>query len=72
MDTYYQKHGYRRNIAARDAELSPAKREDEARVQLKEEELKVGKREIEYGGFDSERPSGRTIVNKPVELKREE
>lgn len=45
---------------------------DEARVQLKQEELKVGKREVEYGGVRLRKIVRTETVNQPVELKREE
>jgi uncharacterized protein (TIGR02271 family) len=49
-----------------------ARPRDEARVQLKEEELKVGKREVEYGGVRLRKIVRTETVNQPVELKREE
>ena len=48
------------------------KTKDEARVQLKQEEVKVGKREIEYGGIRLRKIVRTETVNQPVELKREE
>jgi uncharacterized protein (TIGR02271 family) len=45
---------------------------DEARIKLKEEELKVGKREVEYGGVRLRKIVRTETVNQPVELKREE
>jgi uncharacterized protein (TIGR02271 family) len=44
----------------------------EKRLQLKEEELKVGKREVEYGGVRLRKVVRTEVVNRPVELKREE
>ncbi|MES2663291.1 MAG: PRC and DUF2382 domain-containing protein [Pseudomonadota bacterium] len=39
---------------------------------LKEEELKVGKREVEYGGVRLRKIVRTEVVNRPVELNREE
>lgn len=46
--------------------------QNEARVQLREEELKVGKREVEYGGVRLRKIVRTEVVNQPVELQREE
>lgn len=46
--------------------------EDEVRVPLSREELKVGKREVEYGGVRLKKIIRTETVNKPVELQREE
>jgi uncharacterized protein (TIGR02271 family) len=45
---------------------------DEARLRLKQEEVKVGKREVEYGGVRLRKIVRTETVNQPVELKREE
>jgi len=44
----------------------------ETRMELSEEELKVGKREIEAGGVRLRKIIRTEVVNQPVELKREE
>lgn len=45
---------------------------EEANIRLKEEELKVGKREVEAGGVRLRKIVRTETVNQPVELKREE
>jgi uncharacterized protein (TIGR02271 family) len=45
---------------------------DDTRVELKEEEVKVGKREVEYGGVRLRKIIRTETVNQPVELQREE
>lgn len=45
---------------------------EKASVALREEELKVGKREVEYGGIRLRKIIRTETVNQPVELKREE
>ena len=75
IGSYYKKHGYRRDVPKVDTtQASNAMREtkEEARVQLKEEQVKVGKREVEYGGVRLRKVIRTEVVNKPVELKREE
>ena len=44
----------------------------DAHVQLKSEELKVGKREVEYGGVRLRKIVRTETVNQPIELTREE
>lgn len=46
--------------------------ESDANIQLKEESLKVGKREVEYGGVRLRKIIRTETVNQPVELSREE
>jgi uncharacterized protein (TIGR02271 family) len=45
---------------------------EQASVTLREEELKVGKRQVEYGGVRLKKIVRTERVNQPVELKREE
>jgi uncharacterized protein (TIGR02271 family) len=45
---------------------------EQASVPLREEELKVGKREVEYGGIRLRKIIRTETVNQPVELQREE
>jgi len=45
---------------------------DEARMQLSEEQLTVGKREVEAGGVRLRKVVRTETVNRPVELRREE
>lgn len=45
---------------------------EEARMQLSEEQLKVGKRQVEAGGVRLRKIVRTETVNQPVELKREE
>jgi len=47
-------------------------RRDEATMQLSEEQLKVGKREVEAGGVRLRKIIRTEVVNQPVELRREE
>ena len=53
----------------RSATVTP---EDEATLRLKAEELKVGKREVEYGGVRLRKIVRTETVNQPVTLQREE
>lgn len=81
---YYATHGFRgyrydqgasqqTSTAAQAASArSQRQTQDEARVQLKEEEVKVGKREVEYGGVRLRKVVRTEVINQPVELKREE
>lgn len=45
---------------------------DEATMKLKAEEVKIGKREVEYGGIRLRKIVRTETINQPVELKREE
>jgi uncharacterized protein (TIGR02271 family) len=45
---------------------------EQASVTLSEEELKVGKRQVEYGGVRLRKIIRTEVVNQPVELQREE
>jgi uncharacterized protein (TIGR02271 family) len=49
-----------------------ARGQEEARVQLSQEELKVGKRQVEYGAVRLRKIIRTETVNQPVELTREE
>jgi len=69
IGAYYQPYGYKRD---RDIPKQRIQGKEEARVQLKEEELKVGKREVEYGGIRLHKVVRTETVNQPVQLKREE
>ncbi|MEO7599157.1 MAG: PRC and DUF2382 domain-containing protein [Opitutus sp.] len=51
---------------------SRAKPDDETTLRLKTEELKVGKREVEYGGVRLRKIVRTETVNQPVQLQREE
>jgi uncharacterized protein (TIGR02271 family) len=50
----------------------PEKSRDEATMKLRKEDVKIGKREVEYGGVRLRKIVRTETVNKPVELKREE
>lgn len=50
----------------------PTRGKNDARMELKQEELKVGKREVEYGGIRLRKIVRTETVNQPVELQREE
>jgi uncharacterized protein (TIGR02271 family) len=45
---------------------------EDATMRLKEEQVKVGKREVEYGGIRLRKIIRTETVNRPVELRREE
>src|SRR5688500_17654045 len=74
IGSYYRKHGYRKEVPATPAHAAAkgVESKEEARIQLKEEELKVGKREVEYGGVRLRKVVRIEVVNQPVELKPEE
>src|SRR5204863_9949429 len=69
IGAYYQPYGYKRD---RDIPKQRIQGKEEARVQLKEEEVKIGKREVEYGGIRLRKVVRTETVNQPVQLKREE
>jgi len=54
------------------AATTPRTGAEEARIQLSEEELKVGKRQVEVGGVRLRKVVRTEVVNQPVELAREE
>jgi len=62
------------NISARRPEQRSGQStgQEEARVQLSQEEVKVGKRQVEYGGVRLRKIIRTETVNQPVELTREE
>ena len=84
--SYYSQHGFRRegwlergygeSAMAADTTATRSSRDlgndEHRRLQLKEEQLKVGKREVEAGGVRLRKVVRTEIVNQPVELKREE
>ena len=81
IGTYYGEHGFRRDQWLRDRDVAAdetrlrGKQADttaERSIKLKDEELRVGKREIEAGGVRLRKVIRTEVVNKPVELKREE
>lgn len=69
IGTYYGNYGFRREGWLQDRGVETA---EERRIQLKEEELKVGKREVEAGGVRLRKVVRTEVVNQPVELQREE
>lgn len=76
---YYGRYGFKREgwlerQQQQRAQLSETGRrvEGEQRVQLKEEQVKVGKREVEYGVVRLRKVVRTEVVNQPVELTREE
>ena len=80
IGTYYSTHGFQRDnwlrdrdIAADQTRLRDTKTNvDQKSIKLKDEELKVGKREVEAGGVRLRKVIRTEVVNQPVELKREE
>ena len=81
IGTYYSTHGFRRDNWLRDrdvaADQSPtrtgqAKTAEQRTIKLKDEELRVGKREVEAGGVRLRKVVRTEVVNQPVELQREE
>jgi uncharacterized protein (TIGR02271 family) len=58
--------------AQRQSATRPTGGRDQASVTLSEEELKVGKRQVEYGGVRLRKIVRTEVVNQPVELQREE
>jgi uncharacterized protein (TIGR02271 family) len=81
IGTYYGAHGFRRDEWLRDRDIAA----DQSRLQtdqvanveqktikLKDEELRVGKREVEAGGVRLRKVVRTEVVNQPVELQREE
>ena len=81
IGTYYSSHGFQRDNWLRDRDVAAdqthlretkTKNVDEKSIKLKDEELKVGKREVEAGGVRLRKVVRTEVVNQPVELKREE
>ena len=54
------------------AERTPSATPEQATIQLSEEQLKIGKREVEVGGVRLRKVVRTEVVNQPVELRREE
>jgi uncharacterized protein (TIGR02271 family) len=80
---YYQQFGFNRDnwlrqrgstteSTATSANRQGLEAQGETRIKLKEEDLRVGKREVEYGGVRLRKVVRTEVVNQPVELKREE
>jgi uncharacterized protein (TIGR02271 family) len=78
IGSYYGNHGFRREgwLASHGTEGAQDVRAENVaenrRIQLKDEELKVGKREVEAGGVRLRKVVRTEVVNQPVELQREE
>jgi uncharacterized protein (TIGR02271 family) len=81
IDEYYGRHGHQRRAQMQSqtgtqANLGTQQRTgretNEATVKLSEEQLKVGKREVEAGGIRLRKIIRTETVNQPVTLKREE
>src|SRR5437899_1632446 len=72
--SYYGASGQRSQPAQRQAAQAAAggQTAEAATVQLREEQLKVGKREVEAGGVRLRKIIRAETVNQPVELRREE
>jgi uncharacterized protein (TIGR02271 family) len=71
ITSYYTKHGYRDRAPETHRDRS-ARTEENTTMRLKEEEVTIGKREVEYGGVRLRKIVKTETVNQPVELKREE
>jgi uncharacterized protein (TIGR02271 family) len=74
---YYRLHGFVINPEGSSCEIDTTDRrhrvtEDEVRVPLSKEEVKIGKREVEAGGVRLRKIIRTETVNQPVELQREE
>jgi uncharacterized protein (TIGR02271 family) len=83
ISDYYRQHGYAGMSGTCGCEVGDAGTEgadrvargdekDEARITLSEEEVKIGKREVEAGGIRLRKIIRTETVNQPVELQREE
>lgn len=74
---YYRHHGYSRSTetqacATDDSNRDVRNTEEEANITLSEEEVRIGKREVEAGGVRLRKIVRTETVNQPVELQREE
>ena len=69
---YYARHGLSERFSGESTPPREAQGEEEIRIPLSAEEVKVGKREVEYGGVRLRKIIRTETVNQPVELKREE
>jgi uncharacterized protein (TIGR02271 family) len=81
IGTYYGAHGFERDrwlrdrdVAADETRLRSGQTEnvEQRSIKLKDEELRVGKREVEAGGVRLRKVVRTEVVNQPVELQREE
>jgi uncharacterized protein (TIGR02271 family) len=81
IGTYYGEYGFRREEWLRDRDVAADQSRmrsgetattDRRSIQLKDEELRVGKREVEAGGVRLRKVVRTEVVNQPVELRREE
>jgi uncharacterized protein (TIGR02271 family) len=81
IGTYYSQHGFRRDewlrdrdVAADETRMRSGQTEtaEQRSIKLKDEELRVGKREVEAGGVRLRKVVRTEVVNQPVELQREE
>ena len=71
--SYYRQHGLERfEHAGRSAESRGTAKREEARIALAEEELKIGKRQVEAGGVRLRKVVRTEPVQQSVELRREE
>jgi uncharacterized protein (TIGR02271 family) len=68
--TISEHYGLSRRPVSKQADTNREPRD--ARVTLKSEDVKVGKREVEYGGVRLRKVVRTETVNRPVELSREE
>ena len=74
---YYRQHGYSGGAQREDYDAETRRdradtTDDEARMTLSEEEVRIGKREVEAGGIPLRKIIRTETVNQPVELQREE
>lgn len=68
----YSYYGVRPQQTQGQGAVQQGRGREEASVALREEELKVGKRQVEYGGVRLRKIIRTETVNQPVELQREE
>lgn len=71
IGSYYGNHGFKREGWLEDRSVDTRSSEGKT-VQLKEEQIKVGKRQVEAGGVRLRKVVRTETVNQPIELKREE
>lgn len=71
---FYRRHGYqdRQQQVSANRGAQDATERDQATITLKEEELKVGTRQVDAGGILLKKVVRTDQVSKPVELQREE
>ena len=70
--SYYGIGQGQQQAQTRQSATRPAGAREQASITLSEEEVKVGKREVEYGGVRLRKIIRTEVVNQPVELQREE